>query len=144
MASSRSFPAVRARFGRFQLDLNSRELFSSGTRVPLQDKPLQILRLLLEAEGQVVSRDQIRAALWPEDTFVDFEHGVNTAVKNPRQALEDSADNPEYIETLPRVGYRFLVPVEWEDGNTSRRARGVVTMPHPAGRRRHISRDHTW
>jgi Tol biopolymer transport system component/DNA-binding winged helix-turn-helix (wHTH) protein len=133
MASSRSFPAVRARFGRFQLDLNSRELFSSGTRVPLQDKPLQILRLLLEAEGQVVSRDQIRAALWPEDTFVDFEHGVNTGVKKLRQALEDSADNPEYIETLPRVGYRFLVPVEWEDGNVSRRVPGVVTMPHPEG-----------
>src|SRR6516164_7253146 len=120
MASSRSFPAARARFGHFHLDLNSRELFASGTRVPIQDKPFQILRLLLEAEGQVVPREQIRAALWPEDTFVDFEHGVNTAVKKLRQALEDSADNPEYIETVPRLGYRFRVPVEWEDGNALR------------------------
>jgi Tol biopolymer transport system component/DNA-binding winged helix-turn-helix (wHTH) protein len=133
MASSRSFPALRARFGRFQLDLNSRELLCSGTRVPIQDKPLQILRLLLEAEGQVVSREQIRAALWPEDTFVDFEHGVNTAVKKLRQALEDSAENPEYIETLPRVGYRFLVPVEWEEAEkTFRNSPSVVTMPAPA------------
>jgi DNA-binding winged helix-turn-helix (wHTH) protein len=132
MASSRSFPAVRARFGRFQLDLNSRELFCSGTRVSIQDKPLQILRLLLDAEGQVVSREQIRAALWPEDTFVDFEHGLNTAVKKLRQALEDSAEAPEYIETLPRVGYRFLVSVEWEEGNAVRRASSVVTMPLPA------------
>jgi DNA-binding winged helix-turn-helix (wHTH) protein/Tol biopolymer transport system component len=130
MASSRSFPALRARFGRFQLDLNSRELSCSGTRVSIQDKPLQILRLLLEAEGQVVSREQIRAALWPEDTFVDFEHGVNTAVKKLRQALEDSAENPEYIETLPRVGYRFLVAVEWEEAEkTFRNAPSVVTMP---------------
>src|SRR5215469_468107 len=117
MASSQSFPAVRARFGRFQLDLNSRELFRTGTRVPIQDKPLQILRLLLEAEGQVVAREQIRAALWPEDTFVDFEHGVNTAVKKLRQALDDSAENPKYIETLPKVGYRFLVPVEWVENS---------------------------
>jgi Tol biopolymer transport system component/DNA-binding winged helix-turn-helix (wHTH) protein len=132
MASSRSFPALRARFGRFQLDLNSRELLCSGTRVSIQDKPLQILRLLLEAEGQVVSREQIRAALWPEDTFVDFEHGVNTAVKKLRQALEDSAENPEYIETLPRMGYRFLVPVEWEEAEqTFRNTPSVVTMPSP-------------
>src|SRR5271169_5937886 len=113
MASSRQFPAVRAQFGRFQLDLGSRELSCSGVRIPIQDKPLQILRLLLEADGQVVSREQIRTALWPEDTFVDFEHGVNTAVKKLRQALEDSAEKPEFVETLPRVGYRFLVPVEW-------------------------------
>jgi len=131
MASSHPFPAVRARFGRFQLDLNSRELFCLGARVSIQDKPLQILRLLLEAEGQVVSREQIRAALWPEDTFVDFEHGVNTAVKKLRQALEDSAEAPEYIETLPRVGYRFLVPVEWESGTAVRKASSVVTMPSP-------------
>ena len=142
MASSRPLPAMRARFCRFQLDLNSRELFSAGVRVPIQEKPLQLLRLLLEAEGQVVSREQIQAALWPEDTFVDFEHGVNTAVKKLRQALEDSAEAPEYIETLPRVGYRFLVSVEWvDDGTALRRAPSVVTMPsteaqpgtHPSG-----------
>src|SRR3954454_3631274 len=132
MASSLSFPAVRARFGPFELDLSSRELYCEGARVPIQDKPLQILRLLLEADGQVVSREQIRSALWPEDTFVDFEHGVNTAIKKLRQALEDSAESPLYVETLPRVGYRFLVPVEWvEDGNGFRKAPNVVVMPAP-------------
>ena len=112
MATSRSSPLC-ARFGPFQLDMSSRELLRSGKRIPVQDKPLQILRLLVEAEGQVVTREQVRSALWPEDTFVDFEHGVNTAVKKLRQALEDSAESPQYIETLPRVGYRFIVPVEW-------------------------------
>jgi DNA-binding winged helix-turn-helix (wHTH) protein len=73
-----------------------------------------VLRLLLEAEGKVVTREHLRSALWPEDTFVDFEHGVNTAVKKLRQALEDSAENPSFIETLPKVGYRFIRPVEWE------------------------------
>jgi Tol biopolymer transport system component/DNA-binding winged helix-turn-helix (wHTH) protein len=81
--------------------------------VRLQQQPLQVLRLLLEAEGKVVSREQLRAALWPEETFVDFEHGVNTAVRRLRQALEDSGDNSRFIETLPKVGYRFIVPVEW-------------------------------
>jgi len=82
-------------------------------RVPIQDQPLQVLRLFLEAEGKVVTREQLRAALWPQDTFVDFEHGVNTAVKKLRQALEDSAERPKFVETLPKVGYRFIVPVEW-------------------------------
>jgi Tol biopolymer transport system component/DNA-binding winged helix-turn-helix (wHTH) protein len=132
MASSQPFPAMRARFGRYELDLNSRELFCSGIRLPIQDKPFQILRLLLEAEGQAVSREQIRAALWPDDTFVDFEHGVNTAVKKLRQALDDSAENPRFIETLPRVGYRFLVPVEWEESTPLGKSSGVVTMPSPA------------
>jgi len=87
--------------------------------VPIQDQPLQVLRLLLEAEGKVVTREQLRAALWSQDTFVDFEHGVNTAVKKLRQALEDSAERPKFVETLPKIGYRFIVPVEWmADGNS--------------------------
>ena len=131
MATSRSSPLC-ARFGLFQLDMSSRELLRAGTRIPIQDKPLQILRLLLEADGQVVTREQVRAALWPEDTFVDFEHGVNTAVKKLRQALEDSAENPRYIETLPRVGYRFLQPVEWSAEGGSARAHGNVVVMAPA------------
>jgi DNA-binding winged helix-turn-helix (wHTH) protein/Tol biopolymer transport system component len=131
MATSRS-SLVCARFGPFQLDLSSRELLRSGERIPVQDKPLQILRLLLEAEGQVVTREQVRSALWPEDTFVDFEHGVNTAVKKLRQALEDSADNPRYIETLPRVGYRFMIPVEWAAGREGLPSHpNVVVMATP-------------
>lgn len=79
----------------------------------IQQKPLQVLRLLLEAEGNLVTRDQLRGALWPGGTFVDFEHGVNTAVKKLRQALEDSVESPKFVETLPKIGYRFMVPVEW-------------------------------
>jgi Tol biopolymer transport system component/DNA-binding winged helix-turn-helix (wHTH) protein len=135
MATSRSSP-LSARFGQFELDMSTRELLRAGSRVPVQDKPLQILRLLLEAEGQVVTREQVRSVLWPEDTFVDFEHGVNTAVKKLRQALEDSAENPQYVETLPRLGYRFMIPVEWVAGeNGPKTPQNVVVMasPEPAG-----------
>jgi Tol biopolymer transport system component/DNA-binding winged helix-turn-helix (wHTH) protein len=97
----------------FRIDLGSGELFRSGVRVPIQDQPLRLLRLLLEAEGRVVTREELRAALWPEDTFVDFEHAVNTAVKKLRQALEDSAEHPKFVETLPRIGYRFINTWEW-------------------------------
>ena len=88
MATYGSLRRASARFDSFQVDLSSNELFRSGVRVPIQEQPLQLLRLLLEAEGRVVSREQLCAALWPENTFVDFEHGVNTAIKKLRQALE--------------------------------------------------------
>jgi Tol biopolymer transport system component/DNA-binding winged helix-turn-helix (wHTH) protein len=113
LASYGSVRRACARFGCFQVDLNSSELFRSGVRVPIQEQPFQVLRLLLEAEGKVVTREQLRAALWSENTFVDFEHGVNTAVKKLRQALEDSAESPKFVETLPKLGYRFIFPVEW-------------------------------
>src|SRR3954447_5657940 len=135
MADSGSFPEVCARFGRFQLDLSSRELFCLGNRVAIQDKPLQILRLLLEANGQVVSREQIRSALWPKDTFVDFEHGVNTAVKKLRRALEDSAESPRFVETLPKIGYRFMVSVEWAadvTGSNPQPRVVAIAPPRPA------------
>jgi Tol biopolymer transport system component/DNA-binding winged helix-turn-helix (wHTH) protein len=113
VATSRSSP-VCARFDRFQVDLSSGDLRTpGGTSARIQQQPLQVLRLLLEAEGRVVTREQLRVALWPDDTFVDFEHGVNTAVKKLRQALGDSVENPKLVETVPKVGYRFLVPVEW-------------------------------
>ena len=97
MATS-STTAACARFDQFQVDLSSGELRkSSGASLRIQQQPLQVLRLLLEAEGRVVTREQLRAALWPEDTFVDFEHGVNTAVKKLRQALEYSVDNPRFV-----------------------------------------------
>ena len=113
MATYGSLRRSSVRFDLFRIDLSSGELFRSGVRVPIQDQPLQVLRLLLEAEGRVVTREHLRAALWPQDTFVDFEHGVNTAVKKLRQALGDSAERPKFVETLPRIGYRFIVPVEW-------------------------------
>lgn len=112
MATSRSRPAA-ARFDEFEVDFASKELRKWGERVPVQDQPFQVLRLLLEAEGKVVMREQLRDALWPADTFVDFEHSVNTAVRKLRQALGDSPDELKFIETLPKIGYRFLVPVKW-------------------------------
>ena len=120
MATSNSFPA-RARFDQFQVDLRSGVLQRSGVRVPVQGQPLQVLRLLLEAGGKVVTREELRKVLWPEDTFVDFELGVNTAVKKLRQALADPAEQPKFIETLPRIGYRFLVPGGVGDGRMARK-----------------------
>jgi Tol biopolymer transport system component/DNA-binding winged helix-turn-helix (wHTH) protein len=112
MATSHSSP-VSARFDQFEVDLSSRELRKWGVRVPVQEQPFLLLRLLLEAEGKVIHREQLRDALWPADTFVDFEHGVNTAIRKLRVALGDSPDHPKFIETLPKQGYRFMAPVEW-------------------------------
>jgi Tol biopolymer transport system component/DNA-binding winged helix-turn-helix (wHTH) protein len=117
VASSSASP-IFVRFDQLQVDLSSGDLRKSdGGATRIQQQPLQVLRLLLQAEGRVVTREQLRGALWPEDTFVDFEHGVNTAVKKLRQALEDSVENPKFIETVPKIGYRFLVPVEWVSGS---------------------------
>lgn len=99
------------RFGLFELDLRSGEFFKQGRRIRLQDQPLQILTLLLEHPGEVVTRDDLKHRLWPSDTFVDFDHGLNAGMKRLRETLGDDADHPLYIETLPRHGYRFLVSV---------------------------------
>jgi TolB-like protein/DNA-binding winged helix-turn-helix (wHTH) protein/Flp pilus assembly protein TadD len=96
------------RFGVFELDPRTGELRSKGSRVKLQDQPLQILLAVLEKRGDVVTREELRAKLWPADTFVDFDHGLNAAVKRLRDTLGDTAENPRYIETLPRLGYRFI------------------------------------
>src|SRR5687768_11604358 len=103
---------LRVRFGSFELDERARELTRDGRRVRLQEHPRHVLVALLERPGGVVSREQLRERLWKSDTFVDFEHGLNTAVKKARQALGDSADAPRFIETLARHGYRFIAPVE--------------------------------
>ena len=100
------------RFGHFQLDPRSGELERDGVGVRLQEQPLQALLLLLERTGDVVTREELRRRIWQDETFVDFDHGVNSIVKRLRDALGDSAENPVFIETLPRRGYRFLVQVE--------------------------------
>jgi len=130
VATSSSSP-VWARFSPFQVDLAGGKLLRAGVRVPIQDQPMQVLRLLLEAEGGVVTREQLRTALWPEDTFVDFEHGVNTAVKKLRHALEDSAENPRFIETLPKIGYRFMAAVEWVSEANGHGLHRVVPIAPP-------------
>jgi DNA-binding winged helix-turn-helix (wHTH) protein/Tol biopolymer transport system component len=99
------------RFGEFTADLESRELYRDGTRVKLQGQPFEVLALLLKRQGRIVTREEFRRQLWPSDTFVDFEHGLNAAVNRLREALGDSADTPRFIETLPRRGYRFVALV---------------------------------
>jgi TolB-like protein len=106
-------PGRVARFGAFQLDIETGELRTRDRKVRLQDQPLQIVRLLLEHAGDVVTRESLRARLWPDNTFVDFDQGLNNAVRRLRDALSDSAETPEYVETLPRLGYRFVAPVQW-------------------------------
>src|SRR5262247_376323 len=100
--------ADRVRFGSFELHLRSRELRNGSTRIRLQDQPFEILRMMLERPGTVVTRDELQQRLWPNGTFVDFEHSLNAAVKRLRLALGDDADNPRFVETLPRRGYRFI------------------------------------
>jgi len=102
----------RTRFGAFEVDLRSGEVYKHGIRLKLQDQPFQVLALLLEHPGDVVKREELRQKLWPGDTFVDFDTGLNSAIKKLRDVLADSAEEPRYIETLPRRGYRFIAPVE--------------------------------
>ncbi len=107
-------PAGRiVRFGSFEADLQEGKLSKAGIRIRLQDQPFQILALLLEHPGQLVTREEIRQKLWSRDTFVEFDDALNTAVRKLRAALNDSADNPRFLETVPRRGYRFLAPVSW-------------------------------
>ncbi len=105
-------PPNRIRFEGFELDLKAGELLAGGVKIRLQEKPFQILRLLLEQPGEVLTRQEIQRRLWSEDTFVDFEHSINAAVKRLREALGDSADHPRFIETVGHRGYRFVAPLE--------------------------------
>ncbi len=111
MEPSSDSPHV-VRFDVFEVDLRSGELRKPGSKIRLQDKPLQILALLLEHPGEVVTREELQRGLWPSGVIVDFEHSINTAVKRLREALGDDAEHPRYIETLSRHGYRFIAPVE--------------------------------
>ncbi len=117
-------------FGPFEADLNAAELRKGGTRIRLQEQPFKILTLLLLRPGEVVTREEIRKALWGEDTFVDFERGLNKAVNRLRDSLVDSAENPRFIETLPKRGYRFIAPVEVVGVDTDKR-RLVDSEPEP-------------
>src|SRR5215831_14391866 len=99
------------RFATFEVDLHIQELRKAGMRLRLPAQSFQVLKMLLERPGGLVTREEFQRALWPSDTFVDFEHGLSAAVNRLREALGDSADNPQFIETLPRRGYRLIVPV---------------------------------
>jgi TolB-like protein/DNA-binding winged helix-turn-helix (wHTH) protein/Flp pilus assembly protein TadD len=116
-----SVPPRLFRFGSFELDAQSGELSRQGQKIRLPEQAFQILKLLLSRPGEVVSRDELRQRLWRAGTFVDFEVGLNSAVRKLREALDDSAENPQFVETLPRRGYRFIAPVKAIQGRTSHR-----------------------
>ena len=108
---------ARIRFGDFELDLHSQELRKKDRRLRLSGQPLQVLRILLETPGDLVTRDQLRQALWPGNNYGDFDHGLNAAITRLREVLGDSAENPIFIETVPRRGYRFIGRIETNDLN---------------------------
>ena len=109
-------PTPHYRFGAFEANAASGELRRQGLRVKLNAQPFEVLLMLLERPGELVTRDEISRRLWPDGTFVDSDHGVNSAVNRIREALGDSASNPRFIETLARRGYRFVAPVQQIDG----------------------------
>src|SRR5580692_9657343 len=100
------------RFGAFEADLPSGEVRKSGSRIKLQDQPFKVLQILLEHPGDLVTREELQSRIWPEDSFGDFDHAVNVAVGKLRAALGDSAENPSFIETVPRRGYRFVARLD--------------------------------
>src|SRR5258707_9580532 len=115
----------RVRFGQFEMDEHAGELCKQGIKVRLQQQPLQILQILLEHPGEVVTREELRKRVWPTDTVVDFDHGINNAIKRLREALGDTAETPRYIETLPRRGYRFVQQIQ----SNKHRVRSMAVLP---------------
>ena len=101
----------RLSFGHYEANLHSGELLKHGIKIRLQSQPFQLLAMLLERPGKLVTRDEIRQKLWSADTFVDFDHSLGTAINKIREVLSDSAAEPRFVETLPRRGYRFIAPV---------------------------------
>jgi TolB-like protein/DNA-binding winged helix-turn-helix (wHTH) protein/Tfp pilus assembly protein PilF len=122
------------RFGQFELDLRTGEIYKEGKRIKLQEQPCQVLALLIERPGELVSREELRKRLWTNDTFVDFDHGVNIAINKLRDALGDSPEKPRFIETLPRRGYRFIASVDAPKTSRDGEPPALATSSSPAGR----------
>jgi DNA-binding winged helix-turn-helix (wHTH) protein len=124
------------RFGTYELNLRSRELLKSGVRIKVQHQPLKLLETLLEHRGEVVTREEIRSRIWPNETFGDFDQAVNVAIAKLRGVLGDSADSPRFIETLPRHGYRFIADVSIVDigSHTKRPAATGGDLPRESSR----------
>ncbi len=118
-------------FGIFEVDMHAGELRRSGMRVRLQEQPFQVLKMLLERPGEVVTREALQTQLWSADTFVDFDHSLNAAIKRLREALGDSAENPRFVETLSRKGYRFVAPVNRPLTVPAPESPSPVSMPRP-------------
>ena len=121
------------RFGVFEADLASGELRKNGTRIRLQEQPFQMLALLLERPGEMVTREDLRSRLWAGDTFVDFDHSLNTAVNKVREALGDVASNPRFVQTVARRGYRFIAPVQIDGQASSALPSSPSALSKPEG-----------
>ena len=124
-------PSQLYRFADFEADVRARQLRKHGSKIKLQGQPFEMLLMLLESPGEVITREQMQQKLWPVDTFVDFEHSLNTSIKKLRHALNDSAAEPRYIETLPRVGYRFIAPVTVAEESSGDIAALPLQAPSP-------------
>src|SRR5712664_4525329 len=122
-------------FGTFEADLQAGELRRNGRKVRLQEQPFQVLAVLLEHAGEILTREELQNKLWPADTFVDFDHGLNKAINKIREALSDSADSPRFVETVARRGYRFLAEVKVAD-SARVRSQDLATEPHPVAEAR--------
>src|SRR5436305_14495956 len=120
---------LRVCFGEFEMDEHAGELRKEGIKVRLQEQPLQILRILLEHPGEVVMREDLRKRVWPTDTFVDFDHGINNAIKRLRESLGDTAEIPRFVETRPRRGYRFIATREEGRPVGSSQIRSIACLP---------------
>src|SRR6516165_5553912 len=128
----------RVHFGPYELDAHAGELYKHGLKLKLQGHPIQILAMLLQRPGELITSEEIQQKLWPSETetFVDFEHGLNTAVRKLRQVLGDEAETPQYIETLPRRGYRFVGAITTEES-------GRTAAAEPAGAVAELARPET-
>jgi TolB-like protein/DNA-binding winged helix-turn-helix (wHTH) protein/Tfp pilus assembly protein PilF len=147
--------AGRLRFGVFELDLSAGELRKHGLKIRIQEQPFQVLVMLVQNAGKVVTREDLQKKLWPADTFVDFDHGLNKAINKIREALSDSAESPHYVETLSRRGYRFLAEVKDADAPVRNQERPIQPQPPQEVRDRsdvagklavpkHLLRSHAW
>src|SRR5258706_3349736 len=152
-----TLPSGRVRFGAFELDLTTGELRSTETPVPndkvlVREQVFQVLRMVLEREGKIVTRDEIKSRLWANDTVVDFDHSINATIKTLRRALGDSADSPRYIETLARRGYRLMLPIQYLESapetalkkDRERREQSAVEMSENPARVQRQIRSHWW
>ena len=126
------FQVSVVRFGTYELSIQSGELRKAGVKVRVQQQPLKLLEVLLERPGEVVTREELRSRVWPNESFGDFDQAVNIAIAKLRSALGDSADNPRYIETLPKRGYRFIADVSFFDAGGRVRRPESVSAGSPA------------
>ena len=127
------------RFGSFELDLRAGELHRNGETQVLHQQPFQGLLMLIEQDGEIATREEIKKKLWPNDTVVEFDHSINAAIGKLRRALDDSANDPQYIQTVARRGYRLMVPAEWMEDAAEEIAAGAIvglTVRPVNGRRR--------